>query len=209
MNDSTTELLTVVFFGKTGAGKSSTLNALFNLNCNTDAAVACTKEPQEFILSRSQYSFLPIEQVRVVDMPGIAESREADEKYLPFYEKWMPLTHSLTWVTQADTRAYKRDQLFLMKLLPLFHPHLTLTIALNKVDCLSVDETESGFDTVLKQPSSAQLKILPEKVDDVYSVFADIIGDTLSFQKSDIVPYTAFYGWGFEDLLNKILTGVK
>jgi len=45
--------LTVLFFGKTGVGKSSTLNALFGLNWATDDAVACTKEPQLAYLDHS------------------------------------------------------------------------------------------------------------------------------------------------------------
>ena len=55
--------LTVVFFGKTGVGKSSTLNALFGLNWATDNAVACTKKPQFFDLNTSNYADFPERQV--------------------------------------------------------------------------------------------------------------------------------------------------
>ena len=72
------EIFTVVFFGKTGAGKSTTLNKLFGLELDTDHAVACTKEPKAIILSRSEHQYLPLEQIRVVDMPGIGKSLEAE-----------------------------------------------------------------------------------------------------------------------------------
>jgi predicted GTPase len=171
MNTLEREMFTVVFFGKTGAGKSSTLNKMFDLELNTDAAIACTKIPEPIIVAPSTHKNFPLKEIRVVDMPGIGESIEADEVYTPFYEKWIPLANSLVWVTQADTRAYKRDQIFLETLIPLFHSSLFLTIALNKVDCLGVDEEELSFDVGLRQPSKAQLKLLPEKIENVYNIF--------------------------------------
>jgi len=206
MNTWNNEIFTVVFFGKTGAGKSSTLNNMFGLELNTDDAMACTKEPKPMILSRSTHPDLPLEPIRVVDMPGIGESLEADQSYLPFYQTWIPVADSLVWVTQADTRAYKRDQLFLMDLIPLFHSSLCLTIALNKIDCLGVDDGEQGFDTDSCQPSAAQLKLLPEKIESIYRLFNDIIGEHLSFKKTDVVPYSAFYHWGVQNLMTRILT---
>jgi uncharacterized protein len=147
ITSSDTEILTVLFFGKCGVGKSSTLNKLFGLNWATDNAVACTKEPHYTFLDKSYFHDFDIsyKQIRVVDMPGIGESLSADETYLPFYEEWIPQAHSLVWVTQADTRAYKRDQIFLLKLSPLFRSSLFLTVALNKIDYLGVDDEEQPF----------------------------------------------------------------
>ncbi len=204
MND----ILTILFFGKTGVGKSSTINRLFGLDWATDNAIACTKEPQTAILDSVElnYSNIPYKQIRIVDMPGIGESLSADETYLCFYEEWMPKADSLVWVTQADTRAYKRDQLFFLKLSSLFHPSLFLTLALNKIDYLGVEENEEPFDFEEKKPSEDQLKRIPEKIDDIHSIFSDVIGGHLSFEKSQIVPYTCFYGWGLDNLKTKIIT---
>ena len=204
------QILTVLFFGKTGVGKSSTLNKLFGLNWATDDAVACTKEPQWTYLDSSQYkhSISPYERVRVVDMPGIGESLSDDESYLPFYEEWIPQTHSLVWVTQADTRAYKRDQIFLQKLSPLFTTSLCLTVALNKIDYLAVDEGAKPFDIEQNEPSDDQLQLLSEKIEDVYQIFKEVIGSHLVFEKSQISPYTSTYGWGLENLKNKIITSI-
>jgi uncharacterized protein len=207
-NQADTATLTVLFFGKTGAGKSSTLNKLFGLNWATDNAIACTKEPQFALLDSSYFSDLniPYKEIRVVDMPGIGESLSADETYLPFYEEWIPQTHSLVWVTQADTRAYKRDQIFLLKLSSLFSPSLFLTIALNKIDYLGTDEEEQPFNVEEGKPSEDQLKRIPEKIEDIYTIFNDVIGQHLSFERKQIVPYTSAYGWGLQDLKTKIIT---
>jgi predicted GTPase len=51
--------MTVLCFGKTGVGKSSTLNSLFGLNWANDNAVACNKEPHIAYLDRSHYAGYP------------------------------------------------------------------------------------------------------------------------------------------------------
>ncbi|GAK50612.1 hypothetical protein U14_01845 [Candidatus Moduliflexus flocculans] len=194
---------TITVFGKTGTGKSTTLNALFGLSCKTDPSVACTIEPQIAHFEKGHHIEKPI---RVVDMPGIGESIDADMQYLPYYEKWIPETHSLVWVTQADTRAYKRDEIFLNHLLPLLHPSLFFTVALNRIDHLGVDEGEKSFDITTKQPSQAQLQILPEKIDDVYRLFKGVLKTTVLFEKHQIVPYSAVHRWGLDTLKTTIFT---
>lgn len=198
--------LTVLFFGKTGVGKSSTLNTLFGLNWATDHAVACTKEPQFSYLDSSYYKSFPYKRVRVVDIPGIGESLADDEKYTPYYEEWIPQTDSLVWVTQADTRAYKRDEIFLNKLMPLFHSSLFLIVALNKIDCLGVDEGQKPFNIELKKPSEDQMRQIPEKIDDIYRIFQGSINGKVIFDKTQIIPYSSIYSWGLESLKSKILT---
>jgi len=49
MNTLKNKIFTVVFFGKTGAGKSSTLNKMFGLALNTYEAMACTYMPLHFV----------------------------------------------------------------------------------------------------------------------------------------------------------------
>jgi len=200
--------ITVVVQGKTGAGKSSTNNKLFYLNLATDNAIACTKVPQIIYLDNSHYEHLnlPYKTVRVIDMPGIGEGIQEDKTYMPFYEEWIPQADSLVWVIQADTRAYKRDEIFLLKLAPLFKSSLFLTVALNKIDLLGTDEGEQPFDLELGQPSVAQLKRLPEKVEDLYNIFKGAIGNQICFEKHQIIPYTSEYGWGLAELKTKILT---
>ena len=198
--------LTVVFFGKTGVGKSSTLNAVFGLNWATDNAVACTKKPQFANLDIFDYLDFPDQQVRVVDLPGIGESLRDDQKYMAYYKKWISQADSLVWVTQADTRAYKRDEIFLKQLKPFFKPSLFLIVALNKIDCLGVYEGEKPFNIEGGEPSEDQFRLIPEKIDDVYGIFKSAVDGKIIFEKNQIVTYTSVYGWGLENLKRKILT---
>ena len=194
---------TVTFFGKTGSGKSTTQNALFGLDWKTDPSIACTIEPQVAHLGKGHHPEL---STRVVDMPGIGESIDADTQYLPYYEEWIAKTHSLVWVTQADTRAYKRDEIFLSHLIPFLQPSLFFIVALNRIDHLGVDEGEKSFDLTAKQPSQAQLQILPEKIDDVYRLFKGVLKTTVPFEKHQIVPYSAVHQWGLDTLKTTIFT---
>ena len=198
------DTLTVLFFGKTGVGKSSTLNVLFGLNWATDHAVACTKKPHIAYIDASHYSGFPYKQVRVVDLPGIGESLAGDKKYMAYYKKWIPQADSLVWVTQANTRAYKRDEIFLKQLKPFFKKSLFLIVALNKIDCLGVYEGEKPFQIETAEPSEDQIKLIPEKVDDIYNIFQGAINGSVIFNKNHIVPYTSFYGWGLEKLKTRI-----
>lgn len=196
--------LTIVFFGKTGVGKSSTLNRLFGLNFKTDNSVACTKRPQIVDLARAEHPDLPHERVRVVDLPGIGETVRADRYYVRFYEEWVAQADSLVWVTQADTRAYTRDEIFLLKLAPIFKPQMRLTVALNRVDNFAAEEGAAPFDTVRREPSAHQLRLLPEKIRDVRGVFKGAMGGAHE-RKIVVVTYTAFYGWGLPTLKQKIM----
>jgi len=89
------DLFTIVFFGKTGTGKSSTLNSLFKTNFETDVSVSCTKEPQtEIIHCENAKNYY----VRIVDMPGIGEDLIKDEEYLTYYQSWLPKANVVVWL---------------------------------------------------------------------------------------------------------------
>lgn len=190
---------TILFFGKTGVGKSSTINKLFDLKLATDDSIACTTSPQPELI------YLGNNRAQVVDMPGIGESIADDEKYMSYYEEWIPKTDLLVWIIQADTRAYKRDEIFLGKLLHLFKPSISLIIGLNKIDCLGVDEGEKPFNTEVGKPSQNQIRRVDEKIDDVYKIFKCAVSEKLVFEKNQIVPYTSVYGWGLQDLKAKMI----
>ena len=61
----------ILFMGRTGVGKSSTINAFFGTNyAKTDSIKPCTDEI--YI-----YDF---ENLKIYDAPGLGESKEKDEK---------------------------------------------------------------------------------------------------------------------------------
>jgi hypothetical protein len=69
-----------------------------------------------------------------------------------------------------------------------------------------VYEGEKPFQIETTEPSEDQVKLIPEKVDDIYNIFKEAINGSIIFNRNHIVPYTSFYGWGLEKLKTRILT---
>lgn len=208
VSESNSTPLTLVVFGKCGVGKSSTLNALFQLNFQTDDVIPCTGEPNIELVTLNIYGSDDL-IIRVVDLPGIGESLQADSKYFQWYQKWIVAADHILWITQANTRAYRRDQLFLLGLKELIHPKVIFTIGINQVDKLGVDEGKATFDIANCTPSTEQLVILEQKVDDIFMVFKEVLSDKVAFVKTDIISYSAKYRWGLDNLAKRIALRVS
>ncbi len=86
--------------GKSGAGKSSLCNALFQGEVTPVSDVhAGTREVQRFRLSGHGHSMV------ITDLPGVGESRDRDAEYEALYRDipraWMSRVMPLTWLTRC------------------------------------------------------------------------------------------------------------
>ena len=87
-------------FGKTGAGKSSLVNAIYGQDlCEVSDVEACTTEMKEANAGG----------IILVDCPGIAESKEKDAIYMRKYHEYIPKLDVIFWVLKGDERAYQPD----------------------------------------------------------------------------------------------------
>jgi len=183
-----------VFIGKTGYGKSSTVNAFFgNSIMETSDVAACTRECQslDFKLSTDSYFSLG-------DLPGIGESEYRDQEYLKMYKDFLGLSTVIVYVIRADTRDYSIDELAYKQLFTSFEDKRKVIFALNYCD--KIEPINRGL-TI--EPSLVQMQNIIEKVASVSKIFQP---------HHEVVPYSAATGWNMNKLADSIvntLVGAK
>lgn len=180
----------IVFFGKAGVGKSSTINTLFDFNFETNNVVACTKE-----LNFKKYK----NKFLVVDVPGISESTDADEVYFEEYKKAISNAGNIIWILQADSRVYRPDQVFIKRLKDYFHSETKITIGINQCDLIGPNNWNKKDNC----PSSEQYQSLNERINDVQNKFSKHLG----INNFEIITYSSKNKFNTDILLKRLLRG--
>lgn len=180
-----------VFVGKTGYGKSSTVNAFFgNSIMKTSDVAACTRECQslDFKLSSDCYFSLG-------DLPGIGESEYRDQEYLKMYRDFLGLSTAIVYVLRADTRDYSIDEAAYKQLFTTHADKKKIILALNCCDKIEPISRSASI-----EPSLAQMQNITKKVDSVSSIFQPA---------NKIIPYSAATGWNMNKLADAIVKVVS
>lgn len=194
---------TIVLSGKTGCGKTSTINALWDKDLATNRVASCTKFPAVMHIKDS-FNGKKIE-FNLVDLPGIAESLEANSLYRDFYYQFINKASLLLCLTQADRRAYKQDQLFYTELITkdILRKNQKIVLGINQADLLFKDsEHLDGIDLTTVEDSNP---ILIDKIEDLYeNVFADVFVDFDNVAKESVAIYSVLQNWHLDYLKNKL-----
>jgi len=173
----------VIFVGKTGYGKSTTVNALIQDSIFESSDIeACTKECQcmDFV----HYFSLG-------DLPGLGESAYVDDTYLEMYSEFLAKTDVAVYVLRADSRDYAVDERAFAKLFCSDETKDRVIIAVNCADKVEPINRSTPF-----SPTQAQLKNIDQKIKSISKTF-DIPTDR-------IIAYSALESWNIEQLVKII-----
>ena len=204
-NDATfiEDIPTIVIAGKRGCGKSSTLNRLWDLGLPTNKAVACTKYPMvlhvEDEYEGGRYCF------NVVDLPGIAESLDADMQYTAFYKKFIKNADLLICLSQADTRAYLQDEVFYKSLMAqgILTKDTKIVLGINQIDLLFKDKEHlNGVDL---ETISEHHPLIEAKIEDYYGEnYSKIFKDFPNVTEQNVCAFSVLQNWNMNKLKSMI-----
>jgi|GEM_PF-1033935 len=176
----------VAFFGKSGYGKSSTVNALFGGDIlQTSAVTACTRQCDTL-----DFELAPDNYLALADFPGIGESGYQDQSYLRMYAQFFLASTVVVYLLRADLRDFTIDLNAYKTVFPTSRERSKVLFALN-----CCDKIEPTSRSAASAPSPEQLHNIKLKL----ATVRDILKPAHA-----IVPYSAATGWNLDLLAQQI-----
>lgn len=137
--------------GKSGAGKSSLINAILGQPlCQTGGVGGCTRAFQEERLQIGK------REIVFMDLPGIAENSQRHEEYQKLYAEKLGDLDLILWVIKVDDRANKNDEEFYRDLIKFYRKDRILFV-MSQCDKA---EPSRDWDYANYRPSKEQLEII-------------------------------------------------
>ncbi|OLF75191.1 hypothetical protein AWH60_11255 [Pseudoalteromonas haloplanktis] len=180
----------VIVIGKSGYGKSTTLNSLVRQDVfETNDVEGCTRVMQsaEFQFeTKGEYC-----NFSLADLPGIGENPELDKQYITLYRRAINKAHLTVYLLRADQRDYSIDQWAFSELFKTFAEKNNVIVVINAVD--KIEPLNRMFPFVL---SSAQSINLKDKIETICSLF--------DITEQQVLPLSAVENYKVDELVSKI-----
>lgn len=187
--------------GKTGAGKSTLVNALFGSNVrDTSTYKGCSRDVGTVTLEMDG------KKLYLYDLPGAGESMERDKEYAPLYKEVLPKLDVVLWVIKADDRALTSDEIFYKNIIL---PHLKETKTPLLFVLSNADKMEPTYDVKWDKSQNPptvislgedQIKHLDLKMAEIAKIF--------HVDKSKVVAVSSTGKWNLKELTLKIIQSV-
>ena len=172
--------------GKTGAGKSSLCNALFQGEVTPISNVsACTRDVLSFRLRNGNHNLM------IVDLPGLGKSEQRDEEYAALYRHILPELDLVLWVIKADDRALSVDEHF-YRMVMLAYQHRVLFVV-NQADKAAPCHQ---WNTTSNTPSHSQQSTIEAKRSAVQQLF---------LPHHPVCVISAQTGWGLDAMVETMM----
>jgi len=191
-----------MFIGKTGYGKSTTLNKICGKELFiTDDINSCTKSIFSALYKMYRVNKYPFTSedyyLSLCDLPGIGESQDTNNIYMKLYSKMIKKSACVVYILRADQRDFSLDKIVINSLLTK-HKKLSekLIIGINFADKIEPITRSSPFTPNSKQAVNLENKVL-------------LTASSLNIQPNRIVSYSATEGYNFDELLGKICMILK
>lgn len=185
----------IAFFGQTGMGKSSLINAVFGTHFDTDPLVSCTKELYAVTMFAKSGGLLT-----VYDTPGIGEF-STNSQYQKFYEYVASKADCIVLTVSLDrTDATAQELLDELKAF-IKSNNVKFVIALNRIDSNGVGGGRvdyKSWDTSNNRPSKEAENRIKRRIETLKNNFKDV------FLPFVIVPVCAIRNYGIENLYKTI-----
>jgi small GTP-binding protein len=173
----------LMFIGKTGYGKSTTLNRICGQDLfETDDMASCTKT-----LYSLEYRIDDDSYFSLCDLPGIGESNETDKQYKEWYTKMLEKSSCVVYVLRADSRDFSLDLDIFKSILR--ERKQSVIIALNYADKIEPFSRPTGS----FMPSRQQKVNIDRKI--------QIVSELFDVPSPRIICYSAVEGYGFRELI--------
>ena len=177
----------VSFFGKSGYGKSSTVNAYFGEPIlKTSDVAACTSRCDCLDFRIANDYFLSF-----ADYPGIGESEYKDKEYLNMYKEFLVSSNVVVYVLRADMRDYAIDEQAFQTVFPRNEDKRKVIFAINCCD--KIEPVSRGYSI---SPNAEQMANIEKKMQSLQRIFKP---------HNPIIPYSAQTTWNLEALSEAIV----
>ncbi len=163
----------IAIIGRTGVGKSSTINALFGTKLPVSDSLATTKEPIEVPIHGQEIAGKRGSLI-IYDMPGLGEDINADEVYKEMYRNIIKKCDVAVWVLTTD-RDIAYDQMMIRDVVAPSNSDLIsrIVIGMNKADLIE----PNNWNPTINLPSKEQKDNLEVRMSDVYNKLISVCPD--------------------------------